>query len=213
MGIARVDRISLVERLPATEVPTGLNGGEAGEEAQADDEALALAARTDREAFAQLYIRHRQAVFGYLRARSASDDDALELTAVAFERALLAIHRYSTQRGGVRAWLFRIARNAAIDQARRGSWLSSGSASDQFADRASSEPSPEDLAVTADERLSIRRSLGELAETERDAIGLRFGAGLTAREIGLVLGKREAATQKLIERALARLKEVHRDRA
>jgi RNA polymerase sigma-70 factor (ECF subfamily) len=207
MGIARADRISPSDRQPAIEVPSGLDGAPAG------DEALALAARTDRGAFAELYVRHRQPVFGYLRARSVSDDDALELTAVTFERALQAIHRYSTQRGGVRAWLLRIARNAAIDQARRGSWLSAAPAGKERLDRASGDPSPEDLAIAADERSRIRRSLAELADAERDAIGLRFGAGLTAREIGLVLGKREAATQKLIERALARLKEVHRDRA
>ncbi|MBA2444166.1 MAG: hypothetical protein H0V49_02390, partial [Nocardioidaceae bacterium] len=58
------------------------------------DEELALAARTDPDAFGILYRRHRLSVFRYLRTRTASDDDAAELTAVAFERALAAIPRY-----------------------------------------------------------------------------------------------------------------------
>ena len=59
------------------------------------DEAAALAARDDLAAFAPLYEAHRDAVYRYLRARSRTEDDAVELTAVTFERALGAIHRYA----------------------------------------------------------------------------------------------------------------------
>src|ERR1700687_1522549 len=83
------------------------------------DDRLPLAARTDTDAFALLYARHREAVFRYLRVRTASDDDALDLTAATFERALMAVARYRRDGGGVAAWLIRIARNAAIDQYRR----------------------------------------------------------------------------------------------
>lgn len=69
------------------------------------DEATALRARHDRAAFAELYVQHRERVFRYLRARCASDDDALELTAKTFERALQAMPRYATRGGGVAAWL------------------------------------------------------------------------------------------------------------
>lgn len=65
------------------------------------DEELALAARTDPAAFGVLYERHRLAVFRYLRTRTPTEDDAAELTAVTFERALEAIHRYRPTGGGV----------------------------------------------------------------------------------------------------------------
>jgi RNA polymerase sigma-70 factor (ECF subfamily) len=171
--------------------------------APTDDETLALQARDDREAFAELYVRHRDAVFGYLRARTAADDDALELTAVTFERALLAIDRYRTRGAGFRAWLFRIARNAAVDEARR-----RRRAGTEATFGADTEPGPDDLAVRGDEARRLRLAIAELAEPQRDALGLRFGAGLTAREIGAVIDKGEAATQKLIERAIDRLREV-----
>ena len=54
-------------------------------------------------------------------ATSRSEDDAADLTAVAFERALAAMPRYRPTGGGFRAWLLRIARNAAIDAGRRAS--------------------------------------------------------------------------------------------
>ena len=42
---------------------------------------------------------------------------------------------------------------------------------------------------------------------QRDAIALRYAAGLTARQIAIVINKSEHATQKLISRAVVRLKE------
>jgi RNA polymerase sigma-70 factor (ECF subfamily) len=169
-----------------------------------DEEATALRARDDRAGFAALYIRHRESVFRYLRARCTTDDDALELTAVTFERALAAIPRYSARGGGLVAWLLRIARNAVIDQERqRRPLLPLGTTPE----RPSSLPTPEEAAIRAEERRSLRQLLADLPQVQRDAIALRYGAGLTAREIGLVIHKSEEATQKLIARAIARLKE------
>ena len=62
-----------------------------------------------------------------------------------------------------------------------------------------------------EEHRALHAHLAALPAAQRDAIALRFGAGLTAREIGLVLGKGEEATQKLISRGMARLREVYRD--
>ncbi len=50
-----------------------------------------------------------------------------------------------------------------------------------------------------------------LPAAQREAIVLRFAAGLSAREIGAVLGRSEAAAHKLVSRALQALKEVYRD--
>ena len=172
-------------------------------------EELALRAGTDGEAFAELYRRHRAAVFRYLRARCRDDDLALELTAVTFEKALRSIRRYQTKGGGVVAWLLRIARNAAADHERRErplvpQWRMN-------TDRPSPEPTPEEAAVRSDERRQLRLLVADLPELQRDALALRFGADLTAREIGVVIGKTEEATQKLISRAIARLREVAHD--
>jgi RNA polymerase sigma-70 factor (ECF subfamily) len=181
---------------------------EAAEETAADaDEQLALRARTDRKAQAELYVRHREALFRYLRARCRDDDVALELTAVSFEKALKAIGRYRSRGGGVRAWLLRIARNSATDHERRRRPLVPQWAMDS--DHRSQEPGPEEMVIVHDERRRVRLLLADLPELQRDAVALRFGAGLNAREIGAVIGKSEEATQKLISRAVARLKEAY----
>jgi RNA polymerase sigma-70 factor (ECF subfamily) len=174
----------------------------------AEDERLALGARSDATAFATLYGRHRESVFRYLRARCANDDDALDLTAVTFERALVAIRRYRSVGAGFSAWLLRIARNAAIDYGRR---LRVRTAATALAE-AESQPArddPEAAAISSDEHQRLRALVRALPESQRDALALRYSVGLTARQIGAVIGKSEEATQKLITRALADLKEAY----
>lgn len=169
------------------------------------DEELALAARSDPKAFGLLYNRHRLAVFRYLRSRTSTEDDAAELTAVTFERALSAMPRYRPSGGGFLAWLLRIARNAAIDAGRR-SWaipLRVELPDDRLI------TSPEGSAVANEARSRLVAAVNALPETHREAIVLRYAARLTAREIGQVLGKSDQATQKLLTRALMTIRETY----
>jgi RNA polymerase sigma-70 factor (ECF subfamily) len=173
------------------------------------DDELALAARTDPEAFGLLYRRHRLSVYRYLRSRTPSDDDAIELTAITFERALVAIPRYRSRGGGVVAWLLRIARNAAIDAGRRTSVIPLDT---DLVDRRTAA-SPEAVAIANEDRRALAQALAALPEAQREAVILRYAAGLTARQIGEVLGKSDVATQKLLGRALASIREHYRDDA
>jgi RNA polymerase sigma-70 factor (ECF subfamily) len=189
----------------------GLDGSEAVEER---DEEIAAAARNDPHAFELLYRRHRLGVFRFLRARTASDDEAAELTAVVFWRALAAIGRYRPQGGGVIAWLFTIARNAAIDAERSRRRHRSVTADESEPEI---EPQASGLledAVLERERLEdLRDRVQRLPAIQRDAVVLRYAGGLTAREIGGTLGKSEAAAQKILSRALDVLRESYRDDA
>jgi RNA polymerase sigma-70 factor (ECF subfamily) len=168
------------------------------------DDDLALAARNDVAAFEPIYVRHRSAVYRYLRTRTTNGDDAADLTALTFERAFVAIGRFRPGSVGVRAWLFRIARNASIDHGRR-------RLAEPVPDRPPESEGGPEVRIVADEAAAeLRQRVAALPPAQRDAIVLRFAAGLTAREIGAVLGKTEAASQKLVSRGLAVLKEAYR---
>ena len=172
------------------------------------DEPVVLAAQADPAAFRLLYERHRVAVYRYLRSRLPTDDDAADLTAATFERAIVGLRSYRTRDGvGFRAWLFRIARNQAIDAARRRRPTESLDAVVGLAGHATSEP--EAAALDGERLAEVRRLVAALPDEQRDAVVLRFAGGLTAREIGAVLGKSEAAAQKTLSRALMRLKEAY----
>ncbi|MDQ3553426.1 MAG: RNA polymerase sigma factor [Chloroflexota bacterium] len=166
--------------------------------AEDSDEALVHAAKADPAEFAAIYGRYRLPIFRYLRARGETEDCAADLAAVTFERALRALPHYRSRGGGLAAWLFRIARNAALDEHKRRARSGPG-ATDLILSRLPT-PGPADAT-------EIRLAVNALPPVEREAVLLRYSAGLTSREIGAVIGKSAEATQKLIERALHILKE------
>jgi RNA polymerase sigma-70 factor (ECF subfamily) len=165
------------------------------------DDVLVAAYREDAAQFAPLYERYRVRLYRYLRALGATDDEAIDRSALAFERALRSLHGYRPRGGGFGAWLFRIARNVHIDERRRGA---RGIGLDAARDVALPEPDH-------DETVTLRLLVAALPEDTRQAIALRYAGGLSAREIGSVIGKRPDAVQKLIERGLATLREALHD--
>jgi len=175
--------------------------------AEATDETVAEAAKRRSGDFAELYRRHWLGLFRYLRSLSRSDDDAADLTALAFERAYGAIHRYRSQRGSFAGWLYRLARNVAIDEHRRRRPLQS------LMSLGESEPvdhrTPEREALQREQHAELLSRIRQLPPPQPEALALRYGAGLTAKQIGEVLGKSEEATHKLLQRGLAALKETY----
>lgn len=165
------------------------------------DEELVRAAKADRAAFAAIYRRYQLSVYRFLRALGATDDQAADVTASTFERAIRGLGGYRGGSGGLGAWLCRIARNTYLNERKRDRRLSS-------LDDSADQPAPNGEASTGAE---LRAMVAGLPHVTRDAIVLRYAAGLTTREIGIVLGKRPDAVQKLIERGLTSLKEAYRD--
>lgn len=208
MGLKMSD-IPRFARLPTMEAAElTADGSEVGRPRMNDDRDLIAAAVARPAAFAEVYRTYRQPVYRYLRSLVRTDDEAADLAATTFERALRSLGSYRAS-GSVVGWLLRIARNAAIDAARRG--RPSVSLDDPVARRlAAADPPLEEGLVAGERLLELQQLVRELPDATRDAIALRYGAGLSAREIGAVLNKSEAATQKLITRGLAALKEAHR---
>ena len=167
-----------------------------------------LAERLDPSDFGQLYQQHRLSVYRYLRARVRSDEDALDLAASTFERAFANLGRFRRRDGGVQAWLLRIARNTAIDAHRRRRSTVDLANADAQLGRVALETDRRDQAS-----VEILDLVSRLPDDQREALLLRYAGGLTAREIGSVIGKREGAVQKQIERGLAALREAFDDHA
>jgi DNA-directed RNA polymerase specialized sigma24 family protein len=73
--------------------------------------------------FEEVYLRFRDPLFHYLRRFAVDDDEAADLTAKTFERALVRLPSYRGRRLSLAAWLFRIARSQGVDAKRRGRLL------------------------------------------------------------------------------------------
>ena len=171
------------------------------------NEGVPTALTGTRSDFALLYEECRLPVYRFLRSRSRSDDEAADLTATAFERAFRSFASYDARQPAL-PWVLRIARNVAIDAARRHRPMASLNDA-PGGDMPANSDSPEVHYLDAERDAELRDLVHALPDLARDAVALRYGSGLSAREIGTVIGKSEAATQKLIQRALAALREAH----
>src|ERR1700685_2117337 len=76
-------------------------------------------ARLDDKAFDELFRESAADVHGYAISLLGNRAAAEDVTALAFERLYRARARLDRGRGTPRAWLFAIARNAALDELRR----------------------------------------------------------------------------------------------
>ncbi len=169
----------------------------------------APAARAADMAFEELYLQHRATVFHFLRGYCPDDDEALDLVALTFERALVAL-RGSGIGGPPLPWLLRVARNAAIDRHRRQGTRRRLLTALGRLPKGTAPPAGDEVLAREDDR-AFRRRLAALPEAQRDALALRYGADLAITDVAIVLGKSQDATQKLISRGLARLRESCHD--
>jgi len=167
-------------------------------------EPVPLVAQAPSEGFAELYERTFPRVYAYvaslLRDRSAAED----VTAQAFERAYRKRRTYRAGRGSMDAWLFGIARNAALDELRKRKRRAVLEADPE--DTAS--PTPEDQAELALRRETVRAALASLDGQERDLIALKFAGGLSNAEIARVLGMSESNAGTRLHRTITKLREA-----
>lgn len=156
-----------------------------------------------------LFRAHHDTVFRYLRAFMGDEDEALDITALTFERAIRELDRGTADLGI--GWLIRTARNAAVDAARRRSVLQR--VRERLASPPGSVDPPEEVSIQRERSERVFRAVARLPAPQRDAIALRYSTDLTVREIAPLIGRSESATQKLISRALDRLRENLHDLA
>jgi len=157
----------------------------------------------DAWAFGQLFDHFHLPVYRYVASRVRHPSDAEDLTQLVFVKALEALPRYESRGIPFGGWLFRLARNAVIDHVR-----TSHEHADlaQSAERAGADAGPDELAVIRQEIEAVRSALATLTDDQRDAISLRFFAGLSAREAAEAMGKQEGTIRGLQFRAIAALR-------
>jgi RNA polymerase sigma-70 factor (ECF subfamily) len=163
-----------------------------------------LPATADRALdFDALYREARDDVFAYAATLLRDSAAAEDVTALAFERAYRRRSRFDARRGSPRAWLFGIARNAALDELRSRKRAASAELPGPLAD-----PSPDEAAELAAERDAVRMALGRLAARDREVIALKYHAELSNAELAAVLGVSASNAGTLLHRAMTKLREA-----
>jgi RNA polymerase sigma factor (sigma-70 family) len=153
--------------------------------------------------FEALYSAEAQGLYGFLAYRTGDRALAEDLLADTFERALRSRKRYDASKGSKRTWLYAIAMNLLRDNARRAA--AEGRAIEKVGHAVPARL--DDALDTVERRDELQRALATLADEEREAVALRFGAELTVPEMAKLLGEPLTTVEGRVYRALRKLRE------
>lgn len=171
------------------------------------DAALLATARTDPDAFRELYDRYAERIHGYFVRRTRDEDASFDLTAETFAQAWLVRARFRDEVDGSAApWLFGIARNVLLMSLRRGQLerrasqrLGVGERLDASYEPASVAPE-ESWADGADELLEA------LPLSQREAVRLRVVEELAYEQVAVELGTSASTARVRVHRGLSALR-------
>jgi RNA polymerase sigma-70 factor (ECF subfamily) len=137
-------------------------------------------------------------IYAYAAYRLGDGPDADDVTSETFERALRYRDSFDPRRGDPASWLIGIARRCIADAAFK---------------RELPTEEPIEQAVEGHEddalrRIEMRAAVAQLDERDRELVSLRYGADLTAQQIGELLEMRTNAVEVALHRALVRLRSI-----
>jgi len=177
----------------------------------AGDEALegllALVARGDEQAFAELYQRVAPAVFGLVSKVVRNPAQSEEVAQEVFVELWRTASRFDPARGTARSWIMTCAHRRAVDRVRS---AESAARRDDLAGRRD-QGRPYDEVVeqveTSLEREHVRRGLEALTDLQREAVVLAYYGGYTHREIAELLGVPPGTVKTRLRDGLIRLRD------
>ncbi len=168
------------------------------------NEMLATAAPQAKGRWEELYRSSRDDLYAYVATLLRDPAAAEDVTALSFERAYRRRRSFNARRGNERAWLFGIARNAALDELRRRRRHAALGVEPEDLEA----PDPADEADVALRRTTVRAALAELSPRERELIALKFHAGLSNAEVAEVIGVSASNAGTLLHRTMEKLRKA-----
>jgi len=177
--------------------------------AHLSDEALvALVARGDDTAVAELYDRVGRIAYG-LAYRVLRD---ARLAEDAVQEAFLVVWRtaasFSADRAKASTWILTLVHRRAVDLVRREERRRTESYDETGGYEHGSDPSAEDAAWLHFDRARVQEALKHLPDTQREAIELAYYGGFSQSELAERLGLPLGTIKSRMFAGLARLREL-----
>lgn len=168
---------------------------------------LVIRAKSDPEAFGQLYQHYVNRIYNYHYRHTGNSTESEDLTSRTFYRALRSIDSYREKGASFQAWLFRIAHNLVINWYRDSGRHQSVSI-DSVQPLHSTLDMPHEVVEAAEEREHLLRVITNLPEDRKTLLLLKFVERMSNLEIATVLGRTEGAIKALYHRTLISLREM-----
>ena len=173
--------------------------------ALSDSELVDLAG-SDKEAFGELYERYITKIYNYVYYRTGNAQDAEDLTAKVFFRAMSHIQHYEDKGVPFQAWLYRIAHNLVAnfhrDQGRR-----KIIPLDDYVAQSLKSEAPDRQAEANEEQEQLLAAIRRLPAERQELLLLKFIEQKSNAEIGDMMSRTEGAIKSLYHRTLLALRD------
>jgi RNA polymerase sigma-70 factor (ECF subfamily) len=166
----------------------------------------ALKPAVDRQPeFRQIYADNVHGIYAYVAWRVGHRQTAEDVTSTVFERAWSSFGTYDASKGSAATWLFTIARNAVSDHFRRAS-RAQAFPLEEWISADAGDADPESEFLTRERRLRLGGAIAGLEARDKEILSLKFGGGLTNREIAGLLEISESNVGTILYRCLEKIK-------
>ena len=171
-----------------------------------EDSELVEYAKDDKAAFGEIYERYLEKIYNYIYYRTGNQQDAEDLTAKVFYRAMAHIENYVDKGVPFQAWLYRIAHNLVANFHRDKGRRKIIPLDDYVALTLRSEGPERQAESTAQEEL-LMDAIRRLPADRQQLIILKFIEQKSNQEIGEIMGRTEGAIKSLYHRTLLSLRD------
>jgi len=169
---------------------------------------LANRAKTDEQAFVELYQHFFPRIYNFVYSRLKNTVDADDVTSDVFLKMSDHLDRFDAKKASFSTWLFRIATNAVTDQARRTQKLGETEWNDVFSPEAPDSETPEANALHEEGNEELLKALDKLSEREKKIVEMRYFMDAEFGFIAETLDMKPGAVRTALHRALEKLKEI-----
>lgn len=176
---------------------------------EAVDAVIARCLQGDQTGFSDLYTMFAQGIYRLCYSLLMSAEDAEDVSQDAFVYAFKNLHRYDSSRAAFRTWLYTIAVSRCRNMYRRKRLPSIGiSQLLQLNVAAPLSERPEAALARQNARDAVEAALYALSPQLREAVVLRYGHGLTYREIADVMDCPQKTAESRVRLAHGRLRDA-----
>ncbi len=175
--------------------------------AKTDEQKLVELAKTDTEAFGELYDLFFPKVYAFVAAKVDSKSDAEDVVSNAFLKVLNALPKYQDTGAPFAAWLFKICRNEIYDYYKKSGKHKHGDLNEALEVKDQDEDlEPEKVVKKGELKSRVKEVMAQLPEREASIMHLKFFSGLNNREIANTLDLSESNVGIILFRTLKKIK-------
>jgi len=170
-----------------------------------DSNLLERAREYDAQALAEIYDRYAESIYRYAYRYVGDASLAEDLTSEVFLKLLQVLGTSRAPREQLQGWLYRVARNLAVD------WFRQQAKGVPLLLNEELTPDGDSPATRLEEQQlhqDLREAISKLTPSQQQVIVLRFGEGRKIGEIGRLMGKSEGSIKLMQYRAMKRLRKL-----